>query len=106
MASKMASPRNPVRSGWQRRARRNSLEATLVCDQEEGVAKQLASVLADLILLSFFDGLGSASLICEHICKEQSWRCRALAWETDDSLVKLMLARFKNVEHRGDFDVP
>ena len=63
-----------------------------------------ARAQCDLILLSFFDGVGSALIICERICQEKDWQWRALVWETDEDLVKLTSDRFSNIEHRGDFD--
>ena len=62
------------------------------------------SVPVDAILLSFFDGVGSAGLVFQQICQEKSWTGRMLLWETDRDLVKLTAERFPEAEHRGDVD--
>ena len=34
----------------------------------------------DAILLSFFDGVGTAGLVFQQICNERSWKGRMLLW--------------------------
>eukprot|EP00439_Symbiodinium_sp_Y106_P011130 s7285_g1.t1 len=56
----------------------------------------------DIVLLSFFDGLGTACL-CDEYCKGQGLRWKGASWEIDGNLVKLIAQHFPDVVARGDF---
>ena len=56
------------------------------------------------ILLSFFDGIGSAALICSRLFAKNSTKWQGLAWEIDPDLVAFSSKQFPNMEHRGDID--
>ena len=58
----------------------------------------------DYILLSFFDGVGSAALVLNSLCSKTRKTWRAIAWEIDSDLVKLVQEHFPDVIHRGDVD--
>ena len=58
----------------------------------------------DYILLSFFDGVGSAALVLNSLCSKTRKTWRAIAWEIDSDLVKLVQEHFPDVMHRGDVD--
>ncbi len=53
-----------------------------------------------LIVLSFFDGIGSIFLALETLCGQPSL---AVAWEIDTSCTEVTSQRFPYVIHRGDF---
>ena len=58
----------------------------------------------DVVLLSFFDGLGTACLICDEYCKGQGLRWKCSSCEIDGNLVKLIAQHFPDVVARGDFE--
>ncbi|CAE7268898.1 Dnmt3a, partial [Symbiodinium sp. CCMP2456] len=53
---------------------------------------------------SFFDGLGTAFLVCDNHCKEHGLNWRGASWEIDEDLVKLGAKHFPDVMTRGDFE--
>ena len=73
---------------------------------EEVAAKRArrSQASTDYILLSFFDGLGSAALILDSLCKETNKTWRAITWEVDRKLVNLVQEHFPHVDNRGDVD--
>ena len=52
-----------------------------------------------LIVLSFFDGIGSALVAIENLCGQPSM---AMAWEIDESCIAVTSQAFPYVIHRGD----
>ena len=58
----------------------------------------------DIVLLSFFDGLGTACLVCDEYCKGRGLRWKGASWEIDSNLVKLIAKHFPDVVARGDFE--
>ena len=58
----------------------------------------------DFILLSFFDGVASAGLICNQVLSTKKFTWKGFAWETDNDLVSLSKQRFPEIQHRGDLD--
>ncbi|CAE7199832.1 kanC [Symbiodinium sp. CCMP2592] len=58
----------------------------------------------DIVLLSFFDGLGTACLICDEHCSSNGLQWRGASWEIDPNLKKLLHDHFPDVVQRGDFD--
>ena len=54
----------------------------------------------DAILLSFFDGVGTAGLVFQQMCNERSWRGRVLLWESESDLVALTSAHFPEADGR------
>ena len=55
----------------------------------------------DIVLLSFFDGLGSAPLIVQRLCASSNLTWRAILWK---DLQKLTASKFPEAEQRGDID--
>eukprot|EP00438_Fugacium_kawagutii_P003272 Skav211047 [mRNA] locus=scaffold1351:69:4364:- [translate_table: standard] len=53
----------------------------------------------DLILLSFFDGMGAAPLAVQLLVGTP---LLAMAWETDPECIKVTTARLPHLQHRGD----
>ncbi|CAE7533633.1 unnamed protein product [Symbiodinium sp. CCMP2592] len=58
----------------------------------------------DIVMLSFFDGLGTACLICDEYCSSNGLQWRGASWEIDPNLKKLLQEHFPEVVQRGDFD--
>ena len=59
----------------------------------------------DLILLSFFDSIASAAIVCQELCAARGCRWRAMLWETDSELCSLTQRQhFPRADHRGDID--
>ena len=58
----------------------------------------------DAILLSFFDGIGTAALVFQQILEEKSWKGHMILWESDEDLAALTKEHFPKADHRGDVD--
>ena len=58
----------------------------------------------DVILLSFFDGVASAALICQQICEERNLQWQGILWESDPELRKRASAKFPSALLREDVD--
>ena len=58
----------------------------------------------DLILLSFFDGVASAALLCQQICSERSWKWQAVLWESNPELRQLASKKFPSAILKEDVD--
>ncbi|CAE7617397.1 Dnmt3a, partial [Symbiodinium sp. CCMP2456] len=79
------------------------LGAKLLSHQQ--VTKRDQKIAAiDFVVLSFFDGLGTAFLVCDNHCKEKGLSWRGASWEIDEDLVKLGVKHFPDVVTRGDFE--
>ena len=72
--------------------------------KEMVAAKHTCGGDPDIVLLSFFDGLGTACLICDEYCKGQGLRWKGASCEIDGNLVKLIAQHFPDVVARGDFE--
>ena len=68
------------------------------------LCKRVRGESVDYILLSFFDGVGSAGLICSDIFEAEQKPWVGFAWETDSELVSLSHEKFRNIRHRGNID--
>ena len=55
-----------------------------------------------VILLSFFDGIGSAALGCQRLGVDLA---AFLSWETDPSCVRVLQKHFPKAQHMGDFEL-
>ena len=53
-----------------------------------------------IVLLSFFQGLGTACLICDEYCQGKGLSWRGASWEIDANLAKVI----SNHQPRGDFE--
>ncbi|CAE7807536.1 DNMT3A, partial [Symbiodinium necroappetens] len=58
----------------------------------------------DFVMLSFFDGLGTAFLVCDNYCKEHNLQWSGASWEIDRDLESLVAEHFPQVTPRGDFE--
>ncbi len=54
-----------------------------------------------VILLSFFDGIGSAALACKRLGVATA---AVLSWEDNDSCVRVINKHFPHAKHMGDFE--
>ena len=66
--------------------------------------KRHVSDKIDYILLSFFDGIASAGLVCDEIISQKQQRWKGFAWETDKDLMSLSEEKFPQMQRRGDID--
>ena len=55
-------------------------------------------------MLSFFDGLGTAFMVCDNYCKEHNLHWLGASWEIDKDLESLGAEHFPQVTPRGDFE--
>eukprot|EP00438_Fugacium_kawagutii_P035819 Skav235285 [mRNA] locus=scaffold874:522184:536384:- [translate_table: standard] len=62
---------------------------------------KLTSTGKEIILLGFFDGIGSAALALQSLVGTPK---AYLSWETDEACVKVLSQHFPHVVHRGDID--
>ncbi|CAE7232002.1 DNMT3A [Symbiodinium sp. CCMP2456] len=78
------------------------LGAKLLSNQQVTTRDKTTAV--DFVVLSFFDGLGTAFLVCDNHCKAKGLSWRGASWEIDEDLVKLGIKHFPDVLTRGDFE--
>ncbi|CAE7841029.1 kanC, partial [Symbiodinium necroappetens] len=68
------------------------------------VARKHNRTAPDFVMLSFFDGLGTAFMVCDNYCKEHNLRWSGASWEIDKDLESLGAEHFPQVTPRGDFE--
>ena len=69
------------------------------------MARSNSRIAPDFVMLSFFDGLGTAFLVCDNYCKEHDLQWLGASWEIDKDLASLVTEHFPRVVPRGDFDL-
>ncbi|CAE7864907.1 DNMT3A, partial [Symbiodinium necroappetens] len=77
---------------------------TVSLKSRAAVARAHNRTAPDFVMLSFFDGLGTAFMVCDNYCKARNLQWSGASWEIDKELESLGAEHFPQVTLRGDFE--